>query len=80
MILRVETHTPPRYSSFDEVDRPLHFKNVSAGHVCHRLTMIFFAIIFTIEPIHRGMWVYCCCFYCFCCGTDLPKFYVTWSL
>ena len=54
MILRVQTHTPPRYSSFDEVERHVHFRNFSAGHVRHP-NHDFFAIIFTIEPIYRGM-------------------------
>ena len=79
MILGVQTHTPPRFSSFDEVERPVHFRNFSAGHVCHP-NHVFFAIIFTIKPIYRGMWVYYCCFCCFCCDTDLPTFYLTWSL
>ena len=49
MILRVETRTPPRYSSFDQVERPLHFRNVSAGHVCHP-NHVFFAIILQSNP------------------------------
>ena len=49
MILRVETRTPPRYSSFNQVERPLHFRNVSAGHVCHP-NHVFFAIILQSNP------------------------------
>ena len=34
MILRVKTHTPLRYSSFDEVERPVHFRNFDLGGSC----------------------------------------------
>ena len=34
MILRVKTHTPLRYSSFDEVERPVDFRNFDLRGLC----------------------------------------------